>query len=411
MKANSTESNTDLLDNDHQLPDERAGDSLLLDETSDVRPTLSVVLPTLDEEEGIADCLEQIKSAMAEMRILTEIIVVDSSTDSTPEIAKEHGAIVVEPKERGYGSAYKYGFEHVRGRYVVMGDADTTYDFTAIPRLLEPIVNGEADICMGSRLEGTIKSGSMPALHKYIGNPVLTRFLNAFYDAGVSDAHSGFRVLSRDALEQLELQSSGMEFASEMVMDASERGLRITEVPITYHERKGEETLDSFRDGWRHVKFMLVNAPSYLFSVPGTVTALAGIAIMVLSLFEVTIGGLVFGLQTMVGGSLLTVVGYQVTCFGLFTSVAADPIREPRGPITTWARENFQLEHGVGIGLAAFFPGTVMLLYLSMTGVLQGGVNLPSAMWTLVASTAILLGVQTVFSSFFMSILAEENSG
>jgi hypothetical protein len=390
---------------------ERAAGSLLLGADSETDPVLSVVVPTLDEEEGIGDCLDQIEAAIDELGVPAEVIIADSSTDRTPEIARARGAIVVEPDEPGYGSAYRRGFEAVRGRYVVMGDGDTTYDFRAIPRLLEPVVDGDADMCLGSRLDGTIKPGAMPALHRYVGNPLLTRFLNTFYDAGVSDAHSGFRVISRDALERLELHSPGMEFASEMVMDASARDVEIAEVPITYHERQGEETLESFRDGWRHARFMLLNAPGHLFTTPGLVATLFGLVTMAISVFGVDVGGVHFGLQTMIGGTLFTITGYQILCFGLFSSVAADPIREQEDPITVWACEHFRLEHGLGAGLLVSLAGVLGMSYLLVTGLLEGGRSLPSEVWTLLASTAVVLGVLTVFASFFMSLLINEGEG
>jgi glycosyltransferase involved in cell wall biosynthesis len=216
---------------------------------SDSVPTISVVMPTLNEEAGIAECITRIKNGLEEIGVRGEIIVADSSDDRTPEIAAAMGAVVVHPDEPGYGYAYRYAFEHARGEYVVIGDADTTYDFEELPKLFERVANGDADMSMGSRLGGEIKDGAMPALHRYVGNPLLTAFLNLFYDAGVSDAHSGFRVIRRDVLQELDLETDGMEFASEMIMEAGAQGLEIAEEPITYHEREGKATLDSFQDG------------------------------------------------------------------------------------------------------------------------------------------------------------------
>jgi glycosyltransferase involved in cell wall biosynthesis len=232
----------------------------LLSETSDQSPTVSVVLPTLNKEDDIRTCVRKVERAPADMGVTGEVIVSDSSSDRTPEIAREMGAIVVEPDRTGYGYAYGYGFRFARGKFIVMRDADTTYDFEELPKLFELVEDG-ADMAMGSRLRGEIKPGSMAKLHRYIGNPLLTRFLNFFYDADVSDAHSGMRVIRREALSELTLESDGMEFASEMIMAASTAGLDIRETPITYHERTGEATLDSFHDGWRHVRFIPVNAP------------------------------------------------------------------------------------------------------------------------------------------------------
>ncbi|MDT3435572.1 glycosyltransferase family 2 protein [Haloarcula sp. 1CSR25-25] len=363
-------------------------------------------MPTLDEEDGIAECITRIKTALAELETPGEIIISDSSTDRTPEIARDMGAIVVEPDGAGYGYAYRYAFERVRGEYIVMGDADTTYDFEAIPRLLEPVRDGTADICMGSRLNGEIRPGSMPTLHQYIGNPALTAFLNLFYDAGVSDAHSGFRVFSRDALATLDLETDGMEFASEMIMDAGAKGLKIEEVPITYHEREGEETLDSFQDGWRHIRFMLINAPGYLFSVPGLVGAAIGGVLMLLAGSGLSVGGISLGVHSMLGGSLLTIVGFQVTSLGVFATVASDPIRRPSDPLTEWLTSAFQLERSAMVGLVVFGGGAGYAVYLASRWIASGFRQLPLVAADVVAFTAIVLGLQIVFSAFFMSTIA-----
>jgi len=196
-----------------------SADELLVGQDSDTTPPqLSVVMPTLNEESGIRTCIDWIKTAIEELQVPTEIIISDSSTDRTPEIAREMGAIVVEPDGKGYGYAYRYAFERTRGAYIAMGDADTTYDFKQIPRLLTHLEETGADMVMGSRLDGEIKNGAMPTLHQYIGNPALTRFLNTFYRAGVSDAHSGFRIFTREAYETMDWETTGMEFASEMIM-------------------------------------------------------------------------------------------------------------------------------------------------------------------------------------------------
>jgi hypothetical protein len=389
------------------IPDTAAETSgWLLPADSDVEPMISVVMPTLDEEDGIGECIDRVQTAFANLQIQGEVIISDSSTDRTPEIAREKGAIVVEPDGKGYGYAYRYGFERVRGDYVVMGDADTTYDFEKIPELLEPVWKGEADICMGSRLEGEIRDGSMPTLHQYIGNPLLTKFLNTFYGAGVSDAHSGFRVFSREALETLDLETDGMEFASEMIMEAGAKDLDIAEIPIVYHEREGEETLDSFRDGWRHVRFMLVNAPGYLFSVPGLVMGLAGVFVMGIAYSGLSVGAISLGPHSMIAGSLLSMVGFQVLNMGVFATVAGDPIQRASDPVTNWMTRNLRLERGVTLGLAIFGAGALYAGYLVSEWVLSGFTQLPLFMADIAAFTAIVIGLQMVFSAFFMSAIA-----
>ncbi|MDS0261452.1 glycosyltransferase family 2 protein [Haloarcula sp. S1CR25-12] len=383
--------------------DDSTANGWLLGAESDTQPTISVVMPTLNEEDGVRECIDRVRTALDRIGTYGEVIISDSSTDRTPEIAREMGAIVVEPDGKGYGYAYRYAFERVRGDFVVMGDADTTYDFEKIPELLEPVRDGDADICMGSRLEGEIRDGSMPTLHQYVGNPLLTAFLNAFYDAGVSDAHSGFRVFSREALEELDLKTDGMEFASEMIMDAGARDLDIEEKPIVYHEREGEETLDSFQDGWRHVRFMLVNAPGYLFSAPGLVLGLLGIAIMGTAVSGVSFGAVTLGPHSMIAGSLLTLVGFQVLNMGVFATVTSDPIQQPSDRLTSWLSRGLRLDRGATVGLALFGAGTVYAAVLVSQWVTSGFAQLPLVMADILAFTAIVLGLQTVFNSFLMS--------
>ena len=381
-------------------------EGVLVPRESDVTPTISVVTPTLNEEAGIEECIQRIKNALAEMGVRGEIIVSDSSDDRTPRIAREMGAIVVHPDKPGYGYAYRYAFRHVRGEYVVIGDADTTYDFEELPKLLRLVTQDGADMAMGSRLEGEIKDGSMPTLHQYVGNPLLTWFLNLFYDVGVSDAHSGFRVIRADALRDLELETSGMEFASEMIMEAGARDLEIAEAPITYHEREGEATLDSFQDGWRHVKFMLLNAPGYLFSVPGAVMSMVGLLIMGVAFSGVEVGGLSIGIHSMIAGSLLTLVGVQVASLGVFATVASDPIRRPDDPITEWLLERLRLEYGATAGLVLFGTGAAYTAFLFGGWITSGFSQLPLLMADIAAFTLIVLGVQLVFGSFFLSAVA-----
>ncbi|WP_017342124.1 glycosyltransferase family 2 protein [Halorubrum sp. T3] len=383
--------------------DRDSADDLLVGPDSETAPRLSVVMPTLNEEAGIETCIGWIRTAVEELQIPTEIIVSDSSTDRTPQIAREMGAIVVEPDDTGYGYAYRYAFERTRGDYIAMGDADSTYDFTQIPRLLEHLEETGADIVMGSRLDGEIRDGAMPTLHEHVGNPLLTRFLNTFYQAGVSDAHSGFRVFTREAYDEMDLETTGMEFASEMIMDAGARDLAIEEVPIVYHERQGEETLDSFPDGWRHVRFMLVNAPGYLFSIPGLLLMLFGALVMGLGHMGVSINGVTPGIHSMIAGSLFTILGIQIGSLGIFASVASDPIKSPSDLATNWVIEHVTLERGATLGLLMFTGGAVYATWLVVQWTLSGFGAVPFTTSALLAFTSIVIGVQLVFSSFFLS--------
>jgi hypothetical protein len=368
---------------------------------------LSVVLPTLNEEEGIAECIRKIKVSIAEMGVTAEVIVSDSSTDRTPEIARREGAIVVHPDEAGYGYAYRYAFAHARGEYIVIGDADTTYDFEELPKLFDQVRDGDADMVLGSRFRGEILPGAMPSLHRYVGNPLLTWFLNTFYDTTVTDAHSGFRVFDRTILDPLDLESDGMEFASEMIMQAGSNGLTIAEVPITYHERTGDATLSSFRDGWRHVKFMLLNAPTYVYTLPSLVFAALGVLAMVVSLTRTQLLTVTFGTHTAIAGSLLAIVSYQVGSLGVFSSITADPIRMPRDPMTRWVTGKFRLEYGATVGVVLLVLGSAYLLSVVLRWVASGYTYNLSVMSNMLAFTAVVLGAQTVFYSLFLTSILE----
>ncbi|WP_082230753.1 glycosyltransferase family 2 protein [Haloprofundus marisrubri] len=400
-------SQSTTIDVPDDIVSDHPGDKYLVDEDSQKTPEFTIVMPTLNEEQGIAECVRRIKNALVDLEMTGEIIVSDSSTDRTPEIANALGARVVVPDKPGYGYAYMYAFERARGDYIAIGDADCTYDFEELPKLYDLVANGDADMAMGSRLEGEILPGSMPKLHEHIGNPLLTKFLNVFYRAGVSDAHSGMRVFSKDALETMDLQSTGMEFASEMIMEAGAKDLEIEEIPITYHPREGEATLESFSDGWRHVKFMLVNAPGQLFSIPGMLLGALGMLVMGLAYTGVQLGPASLGLNSMIAGSLMTLVGYQVASLGAFATVASDPIQKANDPFTTWLTQRVSLERGATIGLAVFAAGAAYAALVVGQWFTAGFASIPVAEANIAAFTAIILGIQMIFGSFFLSSIAE----
>ena len=288
---------------------------------------VSVVLPSKNEKETIDICISKIKKVFDSESIVGEIIVADNSIDETPIIAKDQGADVIIPDRHGYGYAYRYAFNYLKEKYgkypkyVIIGDADNTYDFMEIPKLLKPLIEDEADLVIGSRFKGKIEKGAMPWHHKWIGNPLLTKFLNLFFKARISDAHSGFRAIKGEALEKLDLRTNGMEFASEMIIEAIRKGLRIKEVPISYYRRKtGGSKLSSFSDGWRHLKFMLINAPTFLFTYPGLAFLFVGL-FLIFSAFLNIKSGFAFGIHSMIAGSLLTIVGYQIVFFGFFANI------------------------------------------------------------------------------------------
>src|SRR5690242_13537344 len=246
--------------------------------TRDGELVVSVVIPCLNEAASIERCVTLARNVLDDHEIPGEVIVVDNgSTDGSADLATNAGARVVPEQRRGYGSAYMAGFAAARGRYIVMADADLTYDFDDIPRFLEQLEAG-GELVMGDRMDN-IQPGAMPWMHRYIGNPALSGILNLFFKTGIRDAHCGMRALRRDVLPKLDLRTPGMEFASEMVIRASKEDLDIREFPIQYHPRGGETKLSRVRDGWRHLRFLLVHSPTHLFLWPGAVIGLLGLVL------------------------------------------------------------------------------------------------------------------------------------
>jgi len=286
-----------------------------MDQQSDNKYSIdvSVILPALDEERTIGECITKIQKVFHDNTINGEIIVADSSSDRTGTIAKSLGSQVIRPEKSGYGNAYLTAFKHARGRYIVMGDADNTYDFLEIPNLLAPLKNG-ADFVIGSRFKGTIQKGSMDGLHRYLGNPVLTWVLNIIFNTHYSDTHSGFRAITREALDRLPLTTGGMEFASEMLVMASKEHLKITEVPIDYYPRLTPSKLHSFADGWRHIRFVLLMKPLPFIAVPGFLFSLVGFFLMTFFYIQGDIES--SHLHTFILGAILMMGGVQVVLTG-----------------------------------------------------------------------------------------------
>src|SRR3954447_14984204 len=279
-------------------------------------PRVSVVIPCLNEAENIEACVHAAWDALIDNKISGEVLVVDNgSTDGSAALAQAAGATVVHEPRRGYGSAYLAGFAAARGDYIVMADADLTYDFGDIPRFVEQLDDG-AQLVMGDRMD-SIQDGAMPWLNRYVGNPVLSGFLNLLYKTNVRDVHCGMRALRRDVLPTLDLNSTGMEFASEMVIRAAKRNLDVREFPIEYHPRGGESKLSPFHDGWRHLRLMLVYSPMALFIVPGLVMMALGVLVSLAVFGHISVSGRAFYAHTLIGGSLLIIVGTQVVGLGL----------------------------------------------------------------------------------------------
>jgi glycosyltransferase involved in cell wall biosynthesis len=368
------------------------------------QPLVSVVIPCLNEAASIERCVELARNTLDGNELSGEVIVVDNgSTDGSPELAERAGARVVHEQRRGYGSAYLAGFAAARGAYIVMADADLTYDFNDIPRFLERLEGG-AELVIGDRMDN-IKPGAMPWLHRYVGNPVLTGTLNLFYKTGVKDAHCGMRALRRDVLPRLDLQTTGMEFASEMVIRASKEDLAIDQIPIEYHPREGESKLSSFRDGWRHLRFLLVHSPTHLFFIPGLVLTVVGILIMATVLAQISVLGRSWQLHTMIGGSLLTIVGTQILALGLCARAYGVYVLGERDEWFERMRPRVQLEHGLLAGAVLMVAGIAVGGVIVGQWIASGGGALAQTRLALLAATLLIVGIQIFFSSFLLSIL------
>lgn len=365
-----------------------------------MEPEVTVVLPTMNEEEAISVVLPRIKNVLERMGISYEIVVVDKSNDRTPEIAKSMGARLIRQEGKGYGDAYITGFKHARGKFIVMMDPDGSYDPEDIPRILEPLRREEADFVMGTRLKGEIDKGAMSWLHRRIGNPLLTWILNVLFKAGISDAHCGMRAIRRDALEKLPLQCKGMEFASEMIIEAAKRDLRIVEVPIKYHPRIGESKLSSFKDGWRHLRLMLLYSPSYLFLFPAIVFMVLGGGLMTYVYFINP-----ERLHTLILGSALTLLGFHIFEFGISAKIYAvkEGFEEPTRLTKFFMRYSI-LEEGLLVGGLIFFLGVLLGIYIFMRWSSSGYRALFMLREAVLVLTLTTLGLSVMFFSFFISI-------
>ncbi len=375
-------------------------------------PEVSFVLPCLDEAETLEPCIRTIQQCITDANLDAEIIVADNgSSDGSREIATRLGARLVEVSDRGYGNALMGGFDAARGRFLIMGDADESYDFAEAFPMIEGLRAG-ADLVMGSRMQGRIEPGAMPWLHRWLGNPVLSFVGRLLFRTPVSDFHCGLRGLTKKAYRQLGLRTSGMEFASEMVVKAAARGLQIGEVPITLRPdgRSRAPHLQTWRDGWRHLRFMMVLSPRWTLFAPGLVlTALGVAALGALSLGPVVIGSVSFDVHTMVVASLLVIVGYQAVGIGIAARIFA--VEEEIGPAAPWMRnlfDIFTLERGIVAGALLTLLG-VGLIGTAAAGWADAGFGPLDPRVTLrpviVGATLAGTGVQTLALSFVYSML------
>jgi glycosyltransferase involved in cell wall biosynthesis len=370
---------------------------------------VSVVIPCLNEEENITQCVTAAVGALERNGLTGEVIVVDNdSEDLSAKFAAEAGALVIHEPRRGYGSAYLAGLAQAAGQFVVMADADLTYDFDDIPRFVERLQAG-ADLVMGDRMDN-IEPGAMPWLHQYVGNPILSGLLNVFFRTGVRDAHCGMRALRREAIPRLDLRTTGMEFASEMVVRAAKEHLVIDEVPIRYSPRGGESKLSSFRDGWRHLRFLLIHSPFYLFILPGLALAVLGLIVSVIVLADVHLFGRDWQLHSLIAGSLLVIVGAQVTTLGICAQAYGVYYMGERDTLFEAIRRRYRLEHGLLLGTGFGIAGVALAALVVIRWIVDGFGTLAYEQLALVAATLMIIGVQVFFASFLLSILGLRRS-
>jgi len=371
---------------------------------------VSVVIPTMNEEATIGECIRKAKAVFKEMKLEGEIIVADNSSDNTPAVAKRLGAKVITPKKLGYGSAYLAGFEVASGDYIAMVDGDGTYDISEMKELLKPLIGDEADFVIGSRFRGEIKQGAMSFLHRRVGNPFFNWFMNRIYRINVSDSHCGMRAFTKNAYRKINLKTEGMEFASEMIIKAHNQCLRVLEVPISYYPRKGSRSkIKSLDDGWRHLRFMTLSSPPSIFIYPGAFLMIVGLLLLIILLGgPAVLLGFPLYIHPMIFGSMFTIVGFQLYSLGLFSAIYRRRINANGRDETGFFAMNLRLETGLIAGLFAFTVGAVIGIVIVYMWIVSGFGPLAYQREAIVSSTLIALGTQAAFTSLFSSILTME---
>jgi len=379
---------------------------------------ISVVIPCLNEELGIGQCIKEAKLGLKQLKkggttklldgymASYEILVIDNgSSDNSVRIAKKEGAKVIIENNKGYGFALRRGIKEANGEIIVMGDGDDSYDFSEIPKMVKKLNEG-FDIVVGSRFRGQIKIGAMPFLHRYVGTPILNTLFNHFFKVQLSDTQSGFRAFKKEQISKLRFSTGGMEFASEMLYKTSRAGLIITEIPISYRLRKGVSKLSTIRDGWRHIKFMLLFSPSYLFVFPGTLLFLFGLILLIrLSFGPFYIGYRMLDVHTMIVSSFIVLLGFQIIFLGLYAKTYAFLFLKEKDPLYSKLLSFFTLEKGLIAGGFLLLAGLFLFgdIFLKWAG---GGFGALSEIRFLILSiTILILGVSTIFSSFFFALL------
>jgi glycosyltransferase involved in cell wall biosynthesis len=368
---------------------------------------VSIVLPCFNEEGAIGICIKKIKDVFSGEGLNGEIIVADNnSTDRSREIASSLGVRVVLETHRGYGAAYLHGLRQAKGKYIVIADSDNTYDFYDIPRFFELLRQGY-DFVIGSRFKGKIQRGAMSWSHRYIGNPILSGMCRIFFRTRLSDIHCGMRAFTSAAYNKMRLRTSGMEFATEMVVSALQNNLKIRELPINYYPREGQSKLNSFPDAWRHIRFMLLYCPTWLYFVPGMAGFLFGMLILLLLLKGPFLFlGHYWDIHLMVFSSIICILSYQVINLGIYAhsyAISQKFLKYDRFMI--FLQRQFSLEKGLILGSIMFFLGFFINLFIFIEWFSKNFGTLYRIRESILAMTFLVIGLQTIFSSFFLSLL------
>jgi glycosyltransferase involved in cell wall biosynthesis len=369
-------------------------------------PSLSIVMPSMNEEETIRICIEKAQSVLKKYGIEGEIIIADNSSDRTPEIAASMGAKVIGPI-KGYGNAYLKGLAEAKGDYIAIADADNTYDLLELDKFLDPLMAGEVDFVMGTRIKGNIKKGAMPWLHHYIGNPILTGMLNFLFKTKISDAHCGMRAFTKEALEKMHLKTHGMELASEMIIEAAKSELRIKEVPITYYSRKAPSKLRSFHDGWRHVRFMMLYQPVPFLYLPGAFVFILGFLITTSLLL--TESAAYNRLHSFILGSMLLIVGGQTFATGAYMKtygIIHGMYRDSTTGKKLLSYHSLEKELLGGSLILAF--SLILGIKVAYTWISSGYGSLKEVESAVISMVLAAIGLQLIFSAVFISVMLLE---
>lgn len=368
-------------------------------------PVYSVVLPCRNEEKAIGVCLDRISKTIAQHQLDAEIVVSDSSTDSSREIIARYPEVrVIKHNKDGYGNACREGVVASRGQYILLVDADGTYELEAIPLFFEKLKQG-ADFVIGDRFAKKMESGAMPFLNKYVGNPVLSFLVRIFFKSKVRDTHCGMRACTREAFSLMCLRTTGMEFASEMVIKAARYNFSIAQVPISYHRRLGESKLKPFTDGWRHLRFILLYSPLFLFFLPGAIMFGVGVVASAVVYARLPLLGWQFYYHPLFLLLLLVIGGYQLMIFAFFAKTYAVTHLGETSKLLDWLHRHITIERAVLVGGLAVIVGVLLYGAIFVRWAQAGFGELEEIRLSFVAMTLGVIGVQTIFSSFMLSIL------